>query len=144
MVDQLDVITHDLQLGNAGIVLLLLSSLRESVAHDGYEHVQEHDHDQERCQEEKNIAHRALAATIHVGISFELAKAELVHILKSVEGPYRADIRHQATIRSVQIDDVERCAKGHVPDAHDNHEVLNAKDCVDHQTDEEGSTVKEA
>ena len=44
----------------------------------------------------------------------------------------------------VQIDDVEGCAEGHVPDAHDDHEVLNAEDCVDHQADEECCTVKEA
>ena len=35
LVDQFDVITHDLQLGDAGIVLCLLSGLRERVAHDG-------------------------------------------------------------------------------------------------------------
>ena len=121
-----------------------MGGLRESVAHDGYKHVQEYDHDQESRQEEQDIAHRALATAFHVSISIELAQAELIHILKGVKGPERADIRYQATVFSVQINDVEGCAKGHVPDDHDDHEVLNAKDCVDHQTDEEGRIVKEA
>ena len=144
LVDQLDVIAHDLQLGDAGIVLCLLSGLRERVAHDGDQHVQEHDHDQEACQQEQDVAHRSLVVTFHVGICVELTQAELVHIFKRVKDPQPTDIRHQTIVGSVHINDVEGRAEGHVPDAHDNHEVLYAKDRVDHQADEEGCTVKEA
>ena len=81
---------------------------------------------------------------LHVRTRVELAQAELVHILKRVKEPQPADIRHQTIVRSIQINDVEGRAEGHVPDAHDNHEVLYAKDRVNHQADEEGCTVKEA
>ena len=94
LIDQLDIITHNLQLGNAGIIFFLLSSLRKSVTHDSDKHIQEHNHNQEGREQEQDVAHRALVMSFHIRLRVELTQAELIHNLKGVPGPEWTDIRH--------------------------------------------------
>ena len=51
-IDQLNVVAHDLQLGEPGVVFAFLSDALERVAHDRDEHVEERDLDEEGRQDE--------------------------------------------------------------------------------------------
>ena len=47
LVNQVNVIFGQLKLGHAGIIILALLGLRESITHDGNEHIEEDNHDEE-------------------------------------------------------------------------------------------------
>ena len=53
--DQIDVVSHDVELGDASIERLILCRPAEGVAHDGDQHVQEDNLNQERGCEEKGV-----------------------------------------------------------------------------------------
>ena len=56
LIDQGWSFVHNSNLLSAAIDILIHDVIGKSIAHDGDQHVQENDHNQERCQDEENVA----------------------------------------------------------------------------------------
>ena len=131
-VDQVDVVTHDLELGHPGIVISLFSGMIERIAHDSNEHVQEHDLDQERACEEEQVDQESIAFSRTIAIGHELAQAQLILAHEGIKHPESTDVGQDLILISlvIHVQDVEGRAKHHVPDHEDHHEVSDAPGCL--------------
>ena len=136
----MNVVLHDLELCNPGIVIFLLRGLGEGVRHDCNEHIEEHYLDQESGGKEKYIAQDSRASICRECINFEFTQAQLVLVLKCVEEPEGCDCWDEVgrtTRHSIQINDVEGGTECHVPDSHDDQKTSNALDRLLVQGNEE-------
>ena len=144
--DQMDVVTHDLELGLASIVLHIVRLLVECVAHDGDQHAQERDLDQESACEEEDVDQELLMCGLTVAVNHELSETQLVDSHKGVEDPELAKVGHDLIFcgRVVQIEDVERRAEHHVPNDQDDDEVFDAIERGLDQQHKEGCLIEKS
>ena len=144
--DQMDVIAHDLELGLASVVLHIVRLLVECVAHDGDQHAQERDLDQESACEEEDVDQELLMCGLTIAVNHELSETQLVDSHKGVKDPELAKVRHDLIFcgRVVQIEDVERRAEHHVPYNQDDDEVLDAIKSGLDQQHKEGCLVEKS
>lgn len=102
-IDKVGVLTHDGQSHDPGIVRLLFFLLTQSLAHDGDQHVHEHNLDQvcghdKQYVDEDNIQRRrswvSLTCRVRiVGVNRELSEAQLVHGREGIKEPEVEDWR---------------------------------------------------
>ena len=83
LVYQVDVVAHDAELGQSGIVLSFLGSLCEGVAHNGNQHVEESDYEQ-KCSHKVENVDDELLLTILKGIRLKLTQTELIQNDKGI------------------------------------------------------------
>ena len=102
-VDQVDVVTHDLELGHPCIVISLFSGMVKRIAHDSNEHVQEHDLNQKRAREEEQVDQEAIAFSRTVAIRHELAQAQLILAHEGIKDPESTDVGQDLVIISLVI-----------------------------------------
>ena len=68
VLDEVHVVSHDVELGDASIQILVLRLTTESVAHDGDQHVQEDNLNEECRQEEQCVQHGDLSVDSLVSV----------------------------------------------------------------------------
>ena len=95
LINVIDVVTHDPQLSQSGIVFTLFDCFLECVAHNGDQHVQESDLNHESRDQEKQVDEHLLIARCPKSIKLELAEAQLILILEGIKDPETADVRNE-------------------------------------------------
>ena len=141
----MDVVLHDLKLGDSSIIIGLCGDFCVLVRHDCNEHIEEDNLNQEGRPNEEDVAKNYLITSlILVVVELVFTQSQLILTHKRVKEPNSGDIVDNLAFigEPAQVDDVECSAESHIADEHNDEEALNACKCLLDRSDKEGRCVK--
>ena len=151
--DEAIVACHDLKSRHATVVLLILEGFRVGFAHDGDEHIEEGDLNEESSQDEKDVAELDIDVTVAYLFSLELTQSQLILVLEDIQHPIVAESAANDLVRVVvvfeflhstaHVENEEGRSEKHVADEHDPDERRNAINRLADQTDKEGEIFEQ-
>ena len=122
----MDIVFHDLKLGDSSITLALCGDFCVRVRHDCDEHIEEDNLNQEARPNEEDVAKNDLfTALILVVVELVFTQPQLKLTDKRVKEPNSGNIVNNLPFICVpsQVDDVECSAESHIADEHNDEEA---------------------